>query len=84
MAFWGVIIGLSMGDWPPEKLRPLRGRIGLTDIQSPSAPATAPGSLYSKMLLEDSVSSPEDATPTLDALVLAAHNRGKMVIAYAA
>ncbi|KAI5456870.1 putative hydrolase [Mariannaea sp. PMI_226] len=64
MAFWGVTTALSMGDWPPEKLRPLRGRVGLTDIRSPGVPATVPGSLHSKILPflpDDLVLNKEDA-----------------------
>lgn len=69
MAFWGVTSALSMGDWPPEKLRPLRGRVGLTDIRSPGVPATSPGSLHSQMLplpQEDLVLSQEDAASFIE------------------
>lgn len=63
MAQWGVTTGLGMGDWPPEKVKSLRGRKGMADLRSPGAPATSPGSTHSKMLplpAEDLVSGPED------------------------
>jgi imidazolonepropionase-like amidohydrolase len=61
---YGVTTGLDMATWPPAKLAPLRGRVGLADIRSPGAPATCAGSLHSlvlPILPEDFVSTPEDA-----------------------
>lgn len=61
---YGVTTGLDMATWPPSRLAPLRGRVGLTDIRSPGAPATCAGSLHSLVLPippEDFVAGPEDA-----------------------
>ena len=64
MAEYGITTGLDMATWPPSKLDPLRGCIGLTDIRSPGLPATCSGSIHSHILplpQEGFVSSPGDA-----------------------
>ncbi|KAM5341318.1 hypothetical protein ACJ41O_014349 [Fusarium nematophilum] len=65
MADWGVTTALGMGEWWPEKLQSLRQREGLTDIRSACIPATAPGSIHSKLLPippNALVPGPEDAS----------------------
>lgn len=64
MCEFGVTTGLDMATWPPSKLNPLRGRVGLTDIRSPGVSATSSGSNHSHILPfapEDLVANPEEA-----------------------
>ncbi|KFY08790.1 hypothetical protein V492_05909 [Pseudogymnoascus sp. VKM F-4246] len=64
MAEYGITTGLDMATWPPSKLDPLRGCLGLTDIRSPGLPATCSGSIHSHILpipQNGFVASPEDA-----------------------
>ena len=64
LASWRVTTALGMAEWPPEKVKRLRGHVGLTDIRSPGLPATSPGSIHSKLLPlppENYVSTPEQA-----------------------
>lgn len=64
MVEYGITSALDMATWPPSKLTPLRGRVGLTDIRSPGLAATSPGSIHSHVLpmpKEELVTNPEDA-----------------------
>ncbi|KAB8212102.1 hypothetical protein BDV34DRAFT_63552 [Aspergillus parasiticus] len=49
MAEFGVTTALDMGTWPIELLDSLRGRKGMTDIRGCGIPATAPGSVHSRI-----------------------------------
>lgn len=111
MAAAGITTALGMADWPVEKVKPLRDRVGLTDFRSAGLPATTRDSIHSKLLplpAKDAVHDPREAAPfvdrriaegsdyikvicdipgpsqeALDALVVAAHERGKLVVAHA-
>lgn len=50
LASYGVTSALDMATWPPSKLAPLRGCVGLTDIRSPGLLATCAGSVHSNVL----------------------------------
>ncbi|KAJ9660312.1 hypothetical protein H2198_002620 [Neophaeococcomyces mojaviensis] len=49
MARYGVTTALDMATWPIEKLNLLREKSGFTDIRSAGVPATAPGSVHSRI-----------------------------------
>jgi hypothetical protein len=46
---WGVITGLDMASFPPAMVASLRNQKGVTDIRSAGTPASAPGSVHSRM-----------------------------------
>ncbi len=112
---WGVTTGLDMATWPVEKLTPLRGVTGTTDIRSAGMPAIGPGGNHahipgmpSEAIQEDPARAPAfvaarvdegadyikivveapgeggPSQPVLDALVAAAHDHHKLVVAHAA
>lgn len=111
LAKYGVTTALDMAVWPLELQRSLRDQEGLTDIRACGIPATAPGSVHSRMMplpAEASLSNADKADQfvlnrvnegadyikviadipgpdqaTLDAVVKAAHQNGKKVVAHA-
>ena len=63
-AHWGVTTMLDMGTHPPELVRSLRNLPGLTQIQSPNSPASAPGGMQTTRMGFDpstAVTGPDDA-----------------------
>ena len=63
-AQWGVTTMLDMGTHPPALVRSLRNLPGLTQIQSPNSPASAPGGMQTTRMGFDpssAVSGPDDA-----------------------
>lgn len=106
----GVTTALDMATWPHELQESLRNQKGVTDIRACGIPATAPGSVHSRMPLPEEalLSSADQADQfvinrvnegadyikvvadipgpdqaTLDAVVAAAHQHGKKVVAHA-
>ncbi len=63
-AQWGVTTMLDMGTHPPALVHSLRNLPGLTQIQSPNSPASAPGGMQTTRMGFDpssAVSGPDDA-----------------------
>ena len=62
----GVTTALDMGSWPPDLVKSLRNRQGLTNILSAGTPLTAPGSRHSHIPSLPKEALVEDASEATD------------------